>query len=58
LHRGLTASLASGNALPTPGIPLDSPPGWTEAVLPVPGSLLALIASYLYGAGMRGEDDR
>ena len=54
-------ALASGYALPTPGIPLDNPPGWTEALWPVPGSLLALFASYRYGARherIGGEDDR
>jgi len=57
----LLGALASGYALPTPGIPLDNPPGWTEALWPVPGSLLALIASYLYGARLErmwDEDDR
>ena len=57
----LLGALASGFALPTPGIPLDNPPGWTEALWPVPGSLLALTASYLYGARLErtaGEDDR
>lgn len=46
----LLGALASGYALPTPGIPLDNPPGWSAAVWPAPGSLLALGASYLYGA--------
>lgn len=57
----LLGAIASGYALPTPGIPLDNPPGWSEALWPVPGSLLALTASYLYGARlarMGGEDDR
>jgi hypothetical protein len=57
----LLGAIASGYALPTPGIPLDNPPGWTEALWPVPGSLLALTASYLYGARLErlaGEDDR
>ena len=52
---------ASGYALPTPGIPVDNPPGWSEALWPVPGSLLALTASYFYGARLErlaGEDDR
>ena len=57
----LVGALASGYALPTPGIPLGNPPGWTEALWPVPGSLLALFASYRYGARLErigGEDDR
>ena len=57
----LVGALASGYALPTPGIPLDNPPGWSEALWPVPGALLALFASYRYGLRlerMGGEDDR
>ena len=46
----LVRAFASGFALPTPGVPLDNPPGLSEALWPVPGSLLALVASYLYGA--------
>ena len=57
----LLGALASGYALPTPGIPLDNPPGWTEALWPVPGAVLALTASYRYGARLErmwDEDDR
>ena len=57
----LLGAIASGYALPAPGIPLDNPPGWSEALWPVPGSLLALIVSYLYGARLErtaGEGDR
>jgi hypothetical protein len=57
----LLGAIASGYALPTPGVGLDNPSGWTEALWPVPGSLLALIASYRYGARLErtaGEDDR
>jgi hypothetical protein len=46
----LVGAFASGFALPAPGIPLDNPPGLSEALWPLPGSLLALVASYLYGA--------
>ena len=46
----LVGAFASGFALPTPGIPLDNPPGLSEALWPLPGALLALVASYLYGA--------
>ena len=57
----LLGAIASGYALPVPGIPVDNPPGWREAMWPVPGSLLALTASYFYGARLErlaGEDDR
>jgi hypothetical protein len=46
----LFGALVSGFALPTPGIPLANPPGLNEALWPLPGSLLGLAASYLYGA--------
>ena len=57
----LLGAMASGYLLPAPGIPVDNPPGWGEALWPVPGSLLALSASYFYGARrerLAGGDDR
>jgi uncharacterized membrane protein YeaQ/YmgE (transglycosylase-associated protein family) len=56
----LLGAMASGYLLPAPGIPVDNPPGWNEALWPVPGSLLALCASYGYGARRErdaGEND-
>jgi hypothetical protein len=50
----LLGAFASGFALPTPGVPLDNPPGISEALWPLPGSVLGLIASYLYGARNEG----
>jgi len=46
----LAGALLSGFALPTPGIPTDNPPGWGAALWPLPGSVLGLVFSYLYGA--------
>jgi hypothetical protein len=46
----LAGSLVSGLLLPTPGIPSTNPPGIAEALWPVPGGALALVASYLYGS--------
>jgi hypothetical protein len=43
-------ALVSGYLLPSPGIPPHNPPGITEALWPIPGSLLALLALYVYGA--------
>jgi hypothetical protein len=43
-------ALLTGFLLPTPGVPLDNPPGVAEALWPMPGALLALVLSYLYGA--------
>jgi hypothetical protein len=42
--------LLTGFLLPTPGVPLDNPPGVAEALRPIPGALLALGLSYWYGA--------
>jgi hypothetical protein len=42
--------LLTGFLLPTPGVPLDNPPGVAEALWPIPGALLALGLSYAYGA--------
>jgi hypothetical protein len=46
----LVGGLLSGYALPEPGIPTRNPPGLSEALWAMPGSLLALGASYAYGA--------
>ena len=43
-------ALASGYLLPSPGVPPHNPPGLTEALWPIPGSIVALLATYLYGA--------
>jgi hypothetical protein len=42
--------LLTGFLLPTPGVPLDNPPGVAEALWAIPGALLALALSYAYGA--------
>ncbi|HET8757467.1 MAG TPA: hypothetical protein VFM58_15720 [Solirubrobacteraceae bacterium] len=51
----LAGALVSGYALPTPGLPGDNPPGLTAALWPVPGAVLGLIGSYLYGARRAGD---
>jgi hypothetical protein len=43
-------ALASGYLLPSPGVPPHNLPGLTEALWPIPGSIVALLASYLSGA--------
>jgi uncharacterized membrane protein YeaQ/YmgE (transglycosylase-associated protein family) len=43
-------ALISGYLLPNPGIPASNPPGVTEALWPIPGSIIALLGTYLYGA--------
>lgn len=42
-------ALVSGMLLPTPGLPPDNPPGVDEALYAVPGSLIALAASWYLG---------
>jgi uncharacterized membrane protein YeaQ/YmgE (transglycosylase-associated protein family) len=46
----LAGAVLSGLLLPQPGIPRANPPGAAEAIWAIPGSVLALFASYLYGA--------
>jgi hypothetical protein len=46
----LFGGLVTGFLLPTPGIPLENPPGIAEALWPAPGALIALTLSYAYGA--------
>jgi hypothetical protein len=46
----LAGALASGFLLPQPWIPEENPPGAGEAIWAMPGAVVALLASYLYGA--------
>ena len=46
----LAGALLTGFLLPAPGIPTANPPGLAEALWPIPGSLLGLVASFVYGA--------
>jgi hypothetical protein len=49
----LTAVLGaviSGYLLPVPGIPPHNPPGFEQALWPLPGCLIGLAALYWYGA--------
>ena len=46
--------LLSGFLLPVPGIPSDNPPGVGEALWAIPGALVALVTSYVYGARREG----
>ncbi len=51
----VSGALVSGFLLPQPGIPDHNPPGVEEALWPIPGSLVALVALYRYG--VRRERD-
>ena len=46
----IAGALASGFALPEPGVPTANPPGVGEALWAMPGGIAALLASYFYGA--------
>jgi hypothetical protein len=46
----LVGALASGLALPVPGLSTVNPPGLAEGVWAIPGSLIGLGWSYWYGA--------
>ena len=48
LLAAVAGAFASGYLLPVPGIPADNPPGVTAAVWPIPGSIVALVGTYLY----------
>lgn len=46
----VTGALLSGYLLPEPGVSGANPPGVGAAVWAIPGSLIALTLSFLYGA--------
>ena len=46
----LAGALLSGVLLPQPGVPAANPPGVGDAIWAIPGCVVALLASYLYGA--------
>jgi hypothetical protein len=43
-------ALVTGYLLPIPGEPAANPPGVMQAVWALPGSVAALVASYVWGA--------
>ena len=49
----LVGALVSGYALPVPGLPTENPPGMAEAVWALPGAVIALGASYVWGSSRR-----
>jgi uncharacterized membrane protein YeaQ/YmgE (transglycosylase-associated protein family) len=50
LLAAVAGALVSGYLLPSPGVPMDNPPGVSAALWPIPGSLVALLGVYVYGA--------
>jgi hypothetical protein len=54
----LIGAVASGYALPDPGLPTENPPGLSEAFWAVPGALLGLAGSFVYGSRQRARRPR
>jgi uncharacterized membrane protein YeaQ/YmgE (transglycosylase-associated protein family) len=54
----VAGALATGYLLPTPGIPPHNPPGLDAALWPIPGSAIALLATYIYGVRREGDRER
>ena len=52
---GVVGAAASGFALPSPGVPAENPPGLSEAIWALPGSVLALALSYYRGSRRDGS---
>jgi hypothetical protein len=51
----LAGAVATGYALPSPGIPTQNPPGLGEGLWAIPGSIVALALSYLWGSRRPAE---
>jgi hypothetical protein len=51
----LAGAIATGYALPSPGIPTQNPPGLGEGLWAIPGSVVALALSYLWGSRRPAE---
>jgi hypothetical protein len=52
----LVGAVLSGYALPAPGLPAENPPGLSEAFWALPGSLLGLALSYVWGSRLRADE--
>ena len=50
----VAGALLTGYVLPSPGIPVDNPPGLEEGLWPLPGAFAGLALSYWWG--VRKED--
>ena len=53
----VVGATAFGYLLPAPGVPPHNPPGLDDALWPIPGSLIALVALYRYGAYREHRDE-
>jgi uncharacterized membrane protein YeaQ/YmgE (transglycosylase-associated protein family) len=52
----LIGALVSGYALPAPGLPTENPLGVAEAIWALPGSLMGLAGSYVWGSRQRADE--
>jgi len=53
----VAGALVAGYLLPSPGVPADNPPGFTKAIWPIPGAVVALALLYAHGAWREREAD-
>ena len=53
----VAGGLAAGYLLPSPGVPIDNPPGLEEAIWPAPGAVIALVLLYRHGARREARTD-
>ncbi len=53
----VAGAVVAGYLLPSPGLPERNPPGLGEALWPIPGALIALVALYRYGVYRERFDD-
>lgn len=51
----VAGGLLGGYLLPSPGLPMDNPPGISETVFAAVGAVVALGLSYAYGARSQNE---
>ena len=53
----VTGALIAGYLLPSPGLPAANPPGIQESLWPIPGALIALAVTYVYGSRRERQAD-
>jgi hypothetical protein len=52
----VAGALVTGWALPEPGVPADNPPGYAQAVWPLPGAIAALGLAYWMGSKAHSDE--
>ena len=51
----VAGALIAGYLLPSPGVPVDNPPGLNKAIWPIPGAVIALALLYAHGPAARAR---